>query len=114
MASIDTLEKVITQRLKTQYSHQVKGELLFGALAITLGAAAVLATGWYLFFGPALMDLWSPMHLFLIQSINSIPAPETNDKLHDILLNQGYVSAVQVKELSVMANLEVKDLLAEQ
>lgn len=114
MASIETLERVMVQQLKSEYNTQVKHDLMFGVFAISLGIAAVLASGWYFFFGPALMDLWGSMHLFLIQSINSIPAPETNAKLYDILLDQGYVSVIQVKELSEMAHLEVQDLLTKQ
>ncbi|EMQ2878572.1 hypothetical protein V9N52_003891 [Vibrio navarrensis] len=114
MASIETLEKVMVQQLRSENNSQVKHDFMFGVFAISLGIAAVLSTGWYLFFGPALMDLWSPMHLFLIQSINSIPAPETNDKLYEILLEQGYVSVVQIKELSEMAHQEVQDLLINQ
>lgn len=114
MASIETLEKVMVQQLKSEYKTQVKQDFMFGVFAISLGIAALIATGWYLFFGPALMDLWSPMHLFLIQSINAIPAPETNDRLYEILLDQGYVSVVQIKELSQMAHQEVQELLIKQ
>ncbi|HCG6305595.1 TPA: hypothetical protein NJ145_004143 [Vibrio parahaemolyticus] len=56
MASVETLEKVIVQQLKTEYKSQIKHDVLFGMFAIFLGVAAVLATGWYLFFGPTLMD----------------------------------------------------------
>ncbi|MBD0788110.1 hypothetical protein HUO09_17285 [Vibrio sp. Y2-5] len=114
MASIETLEKVVVRQLNAQFNYQARYDGLKMFFAISLCVAVFIATAWYLFFGPAFMDLWPPMHQFMVLSINSIPAPETNHKLYEILLDQGYVSVVQMKELSDMAALEVDKLLSSQ
>lgn len=59
MANIETLEKVMVQQLKSEYNSLVKHDFMFGIFAISLGIAAVLATGWYLFFGPGLMESYA-------------------------------------------------------
>ena len=111
MASIETLEKVMLQQIRADFSAKTRYDELTLVGTIILSLVVTIITVWYVLFGPAFMDLWPSMHLLSIQSINVIPAPQTNAKLYEILVDQGYISIMQLKELSEMANLEVKQLL---
>lgn len=108
MASAETLDLVLLQRLKIKYKPWDDVLAMF-ALAIAT-VAAIAAVVWYLFFGPGLMDLSSPIHKTMIELIAALPAPEAHNELKTVLTEQGYVSILQLNEITEMAKLEVESL----
>ncbi|EHA1127142.1 hypothetical protein FG475_18875 [Vibrio navarrensis] len=111
MASAETLDLVLLQRLKIKHKSQIWDDALVTfTLAIIATVAAIAAVVWYLCFAPGLMDLSSPIHKTMIELIAALPAPEAHNELKTVLTEQGYVSILQLNEITEMAKLEVESL----
>ncbi|MBH9739909.1 hypothetical protein [Vibrio navarrensis] len=113
MASAETLDLVLLQRLKIKHKSQIWDDALVTftlAIATVAAIAAIAAVVWYLCFAPGLMDLSSPIHKTMIELIAALPAPEAHNELKTVLTEQGYVSILQLNEITEMAKLEVESL----
>jgi hypothetical protein len=112
MASAETLELVLLKHQKVKY------KILNASVVLTIFAwttviiAATATVTWYLFFGPGFKDLLPPIHLYMIEAIAYLPAPQSHNELKTVLAEQGYVSIVQLNEITEMAKLEIAKLEA--
>ncbi|MBE3657784.1 hypothetical protein BOO92_13970 [Vibrio navarrensis] len=110
MASAETLDLVLLQRLKIKHKSQIWDDALVTFTLAIATVAAIAAVVWYLCFAPGLMDLSSPIHKTMIELIAALPAPEAHNELKTVLTEQGYVSILQLNEITEMAKLEVESL----
>jgi len=104
---------VLLNRQKIKFHPEILSVLaLISAVTVTITALVVVA--WYLFSGPGLKDIFPPVHLYMIESIASLPAPEAHNELRSVLVKQGYVSIVQLNDISEMATVEAEALLEQK